>query len=1151
MATSPQIKLRDGSGFTQNLVFTTNQESIFIEGQVDVSTADIQVSVNGAAFVSDPTLVKFSFPNFTLPNPDNFPDGFVLAPGLNTILIRTIDIVGGVSGASSVTVNKLRQIDVPRVDIPTGINVRRVRNAVNVLAAIPAQRFSTNGVPLDNNFIGFNFYASVTPGGTTGYFRINEKTVTTKSTVFGENARDIQSESTTFANTTLQNLRLRLTEEDAFGNELKVRLDTKYNVSIYTSNLRFTSKLEDQSLIEYISFQHIRAGGPGIINEDQFVNVADSEPLYYVVTSVYFDPATGQELESPFSQEVLGAPFVIDTAIRNLPGRTQSAVVTDYITVIQRVNLEISLIPGSTTRDVSIDPFSSEAERLYFLLDFVHRAQSFLTLIQIDDANGDGVSDPVDSSAYKTALRSALGFSTNTAVQSLIDSAFDKLAGNVSKSRLPGRPAVGQAVFYTSTKPTIDIPVPSGTIVTSDADASVGAPSVRFRVGGTFVLPAAQAAAFFNYDTKRYELIVDIVAETVGEVGNRTAGQIKNAQGVSGLSVTNTEATVFGTDRESNADLAARSLLGFVSVDTGTEGGYASTSAEQIGVIKAKIVKSGDALMMRDYDPVRGKHIGGKVDIWTQGLRERQVTEKFAFTFEIARDITCQIIDLTNLILRVQDSRVTPSTPITEILDNAPQGLGVRNVTQGLDYNLTGVTILDYQTFKVNPALFGQPVTAIDDVITVDYRFRTVNQFKFNFQPVRRVISVVGEVSGALDSTLGYGLYKTADPLLEGESTISNDFLSINQVGGIPSGNTIAINHELHVLIGFIEEPLLSIGINTKTIRVFNEARTIEYTGPDGASPDFEIINGTPTTPVRIVRTSSSTIPNGVTVSVDYVHDENFTVIYVINDLLQQLQRAVNARRHITADVVIKQAIQNSAEIETTVQLLTGATRDKVDPAIRSNVSLELNRRLIGQGIAQSDIIHSIDGTDGVDFQVIPLARMAYADGSRKLRESLSSGSQLLTSLNAGGNRAFILTNPLKFPTTDGGGLATEHKGVFQDDEALTLVSNLSNVASGPNQAFILGSTGAVITGYTDTATLVTAGFTTTATQQAELLRRTANHVVIALSGAGLPPDEPTNHTYSVSYVIRGDSGSKDITSSAVEFVDLGNFTLTFREVTA
>lgn len=1149
MATAPQIQLRDGSGFTQNLVFTTNQDSVFIDGEVDVNTADIQVSINGGPFVSDPRLVKFDLPRFTIPNSDNFPSGLVLESGENTILVRTIDIVGGVSGTSTVTITRVRQADILDVEIPTGIRVRRVRNAVNILAAKPAVRFAAAGLafaPLPSTFRGFNFYASTTPGGATGYFKLNEKVVTATSTTFEDSATTIATESTRWENVNQKFVKVRVSEVGDFGEELALRLEQQYDVSVYTNDLRFQSTLEQYKITEFISFQHIRGQG---LNADAFVGLADTDPLYYVVTGVYYDDSTNVEVESPYSQEVLGAPLVIDTAIRDLPGRNQFQIQVSFIQAIQRVNREISLVPGSTTRDVSINPFASEAERLYFILDFVHRAQSFLTLLQIDDANGDGVSDPVASSAYKTALKSALGLDTDAATQSLIDAAFDKLAGNFNKKRLPGRPAVGQAVFYTVTRPSFDLSVPSGTIISTESDSSLGIPSVRFRVGGTFTLSAANADAFFNFAKKRYEITVDIVAETVGADGNRPAGQIKSSSGVSGLLVTNEEATVFGTDLETNAELAARAMLGFVSVDTGTEGGYQSTASEQIGVLKAKVIKSGDPLMMRDYDPVRRKHIGGKVDIWVQGLRERQVQETFAFTFEIARDITCQIIDLPTLTFRVQDSRVTPNNPIIEVLDNPVQGLGVRNVTQGIDYDLTGLQIIDYQTFRLNPLLPAQPVTDIDDVIVADYRFRVVNQFQFTFQPVRRVVSVVGEISGPLDGILGYKLFKTDDPLLDGESTIAKDYLVINQVGGVPSGDSITVNAEEHVLIGFIEEPLLSIGINTKTIRVFNQARTVEYDGPGATVPDYDIIEGTPTTPVRIVRTANSDIPNGATVSVDYVHDENFTVTYVINDLLQELQRTINAKRHTTADVVCKQAINNEIEIETTVQLAAGATKDRVDPNIRSGVSLDLNRKLIGDGTAQSDIIRAIDETNGVNFSTVPPAKMGYADGSRKLREAIDSDFVEISSLSIGGNAAFLLTSALKFPTTDGGGLETEHRGVFQDDEPLTLSTTLTNVASSARQAFIIGADGAEIQGYTDAATLIAAGFTTPESQAEELVRRTANRVVISLSSAGSPRELPDQHRYASSYIIRGDKGSKDISAAGVEFLGLGNFTITYREV--
>src|SRR5690606_9597015 len=144
--------------------------------------------------------------------------------------------------------------------------------------------------------------------------------------------------------------------------------------------------------------------------------------------------------------------------------------------------------------------------------------------------------------------------------------------------------------------------------------------------------------------------------------------------------------------------------------------------------------------------------------------------------------------------------------------------------------------------------------------------------------------------------------------------------------------------------------------------------------------------------------------------------------------------------------------------LDTTVQLKNGAKKGAVDPAVRTNVSIELNTKLIGEGVAQSDLINAIDSTEGVDFQVIPLARMGHADGSLKLRQIVLSTNTRLTSLDIGANQAYLLNNPLQYPTTDGGGLATEHKGVFQDDESMVLSSSLALVAQNANQAYIIGS---------------------------------------------------------------------------------------------
>ncbi len=1150
MATAPLINLPSGTGTSTNVTYTTNQTFITITGTVAVNTSVIQISVNGGAFTSDPTLIQYVLQTFTIPNPASYPSGLQIALGINTIQIRTIDIVGGVSPISTVTVTRVSAINTTSVLIPTGLQVVRHINSVDILASYPQPTITP--VTSQPVFVGFNFYASANPGGaSTGYFQVNQTPISATTEYVQNDIGAPLADTATWTEQYNKNVRVRITDVDDFGNELAVQLDSIHDVSALSGQYNFTSSLQNFNLTNYVVFNFNRDGtSSNTVNTDQFTNVSPTDPLYFTVTAVYFDASTNVQIETPFSQEVLGTPLTIDTTIRDLPGRNQTQIVTSYVLAVQAVNTLITLSPGSVTRDVDIDPFSSEAERIWFILDFVHRSQSFLTLLPIDNVSGSGISDPVAGSAYKQALQAALGLTDANGVQALIDQQFDKLAGNVATTRLPGRPSVGSVVLYTTAVPAQNIIVPAGTTVSSNADATTGLSAQTFTIGGSYTLNAANAQAYYNFTTKRYEIVAQITAVVAGSAGNLPAGAIVNLQGgISGLSVINTNATVFGDDEETNADLATRAILSFSAVDTGTEGGYEKTAASQIGVITALVVKSGDPLMERDYDPVRMKHIGGKVDVWIQGDLERQVSDTFAFTFAQAIGVQCEIINITTLVFQVLDSRVTPSTPLIEIINNPSQNLGVYNVTQGLAYDLTGVQIISFNEFQLSTSV-PQPVTHFDDIVTADYRFEVVDQFIFTLQPVIRVVSVVGEVSGALTPTVNgqngnYTLYQTDDPLLDGNSTIAQNYLTVVQFNGIPSGNTIPINNEVHVLIGFQPSLLESVGVNTLTIVVYNSIRTITYAGPGTSEPDYDILPGTPTSPVAIVRTPNSTIPNGATVSVDYVHDENFTVTYVINDLLQQLQAVLNVMRHVTADVLAKQAVNNLINIETTVQLTAGAAQSTVDPNIRTAVSIVLDTKTIGQGVAQSNVDAAINNTSGVSFNVLPMALMAYADGSQRLREALGSGYEEVSSLNIGGNIVYILTDSLEFPTIDTGGPPTLHHGVFQDGLIMTMATMLATVGSAPDQAWLIGSEGAVINGYSDNATLTAQGVP--ADQLAATrLALTANHALVSISGAGTPPDNPDNHTYAVSYIIYGNTGSQDIPAAQVEYIDLGNFTITY-----
>jgi hypothetical protein len=1139
MAAPPLINLPDGSGQTTDLIITSNLIGFIFTGSVASNTVDVQININSAGFISDPTLVSLTLPTFTIPNLNSLPQGIILQKGPNLIQLRTVDITGALSSPSTISINVVTENDLQIIPIPpTGIRVQRHANTIELQWTVASS--------VDP--VGFNVYASTGEGGTdSGYLRVNKEMISFGLPKFEEREETpIDDVTFDFSNPNGDDFKISTQLIDPATNALSSQTSLNVYPLIQSQNFRFSFKVSSLIINKFFSFEHSRTATAlsGFLNSDTFSLLTNDTPLFYVVTAVYFDKTTGDYSESRFSNEVASFPLALDTTVRGLRIRDRRIVAQDFIREVAQAQPQLSLIPGSTIREIHIEPFSNEIQKAYFLMDFIHRAKSFAALLQIDDPNLTGISIDVPKSAYKQNLKTALGIESDDLTQQIIDFAFDALARNFNVTRAGPRRAIVTQTFFTSTRPTADMIVQQGAVIVSSQNANFP----RFVTQGQVGIPFDDVDSFFNPNTRRYEIKVQAIAETPGAIGNVPAGALDTvSSGAPGFQTTNEVAATFGLDFQSNLELAEVSTRVLSSLDTGTEGGYELISIGTPNVLEAKAVKSGDRLMMRDYDPVRKKHIGGKVDIYIKGVVERIVTETFAFRFDTAKNIRFDVIDPLNFIFRARDSRLTIDNPIQEMLFNTAQGLGLRNhsvLPTGI-YDLTGVTIIDFQTIQLN-SLISQPATFLDDFVEGDYRFRSGNKFIASLQPIIRVGSVVGEVSGTLDSDDGFSLFKTEDPLLEGESTKASDFVAINQVNGVPAGNTISVNDEQHVLIGEYQERLNSVGINESTIVVFNADRTVTFNGPMTLSPDYLIISGTQTEPASIVRTTTSTIVSGATVSVDYEHDENFQITYVINDVLQTVQQRIDKTKHITADVIVKQTISNPISMEATIQLFSNADRSLTDSRVRTAITNLTNIRGIGEPIHLSDVIAVMDNTIGVDFIEQPFNKFTLADGALQVREAIPSSFVELSSLSQFTNVVYILTEPLNFATVDNGGNEFIHHGVYMDDVIMTFSETLSQIGSAVNQAFIIGNQGAVITGYSDDATL-TPLFVTPELVAEERLKRTANHIVISLDASRIPFDNPKNHSFAATYAVQGDKGAKNIDITETTFLAVGDITLTFR----
>ena len=1147
---NPQILGPDNT-LRETVVFSTTVQTRFFEGTIPLGAVDVQVSINGAGYSSDDTLIQWGDGAWTVPNPQYEPDGILMLEGANTLSVRAVLPSGTVTPPATAEVRLVTDADVGIVaTVPTNISVIQQ----NATVQIRSEQVEGAG------FQGMSFYASqFAGGGVTGYTQINVSRVTEFSTVqeteqFAKQVVNVPVKVDANGNPVVDPLYFRVIGQQEDENEVLVQSDfsERYEVPETARTIRMNLTLDQVRDVTVYEFSHNRKAGPtstpATVRVASFANLSVDVPLYYVVTAVFYDSILNVEYESSFSPEIVAQPELVTTAIASIPTTSRQNIVKEFITAIFRSNPQIKVEAGSVLRDTVIDPFSSESERVRFLLDFYQRARTPTLLLQVDDPTGSGVSTPVNQSSYKQGLKGALYITSNAEVQGLIDSAFDAYASNYGVRRRSGTSSAGEVLFFTTQRPTASIVVPLGTLVGS---------FIQFSTTRAATIPFNEVASYFNPISGTYQISVPVQATTAGSQTNVGVGQITRV--VSALStslrVTNPAAMSGGQNAESNLDLTVRTQNRLASVDSGTSRGYLQTAADVPGVIRANVVAAGGALMQRDLDTA-GVHKGGKVDVWVQGENIATVTDTFAFSFEIAQDVQFEVLNITTLIFRALDPTLSESNPIVAMLDDVAIGYEFRNASTGASFDLTGVTILTYNTIQLSISIV-QPSVDLTDVVLGSYRRQAGRRFILPRQPVAEITSVVGTVSGTLP-TEAYLLVRPDAPLATGRSALASGYLQIDGYTDstgttIPTGGTTVVTGESHVLIGQYQEFVDNLGADYLSIVVKSSDGVITYAGPNDPSglPDYQITLGTQTSAVSITRTNASTIANGATVLVSYLHDENFTVTYTTNLIVSLTQDAVDAKKHATADVIVKEAVPVPLDIEATVVLVQGRDSGSVDTTLRTNLANFFNNLRLGDAVRQSDIIDVIERTGGVSYVLVPLTKLVRQANSTVVRETLStatvSESTLLASLTTNEAIVYILTQELSAATVDGGGGVSDFKGVFQDDIALDLLiaaASLASLGATAGLSYIIGSTGRSIEGFSDDATLSAQGFTTAANKQARRVELMANRILVSMT----PGDSPTEHRYATTYVVGADSGAKNIDPGAAEYCEGGEFTFTYDE---
>jgi hypothetical protein len=1087
----------DGVSSSQNTTYSIASEEVFIYGLVE-GYDSIEITYLNSTFTSvgdeaDITINEdgtWVFPNSA--------EGIDLNQGANLFSATAYSSNGNAS--LNLTIVLPEEIEATLPEPPLNVKVERGAQSVDI-----------SWVHTDSSISHYLVYASTTSGGgARGYTRINAAPIDPIS--YGKTNEKVTLISSVEADVTPELADPLIVEVLANQSDISTSSIGSVEVPENTKRLRISSSVSATNLETRVSFKHNRANNltssPPTIQVGEFSILKNTEPLYYVVSAVKFvDELT---LESSFSVEVAGYPIDIQASNLSLPVVTDDQLTEELIASIYSADPDASVQAGSAIRDLFIDPLVSELSRTRFVLDFSYRATNFVSLLYIDDPLNSGVSIGVQASGYKQTLKDALFLDTDTQVQNLIDACFDRLASNMGITRRAGVKARGEVVFYTKSAPTFDLFIPRSTIISNGV--------VSFRVTSPGQITQEGAPSAYNPLTRLYEITLPIEAVNAGISGNLTSGKITQGAPL-GLKVINRAPTFGGLDRETNQELTSRSMSYISSVDVGTRAGYERLARESAGVKSYNVEGANSPYMVRD------EGLGGKVDVWVRGEVLNEVTDVYAPSYLAVRGARFAPLDSEGA-YKFLATTASDAKPLFQMIDREGE-FGLYNQTSGEWFDLTGAQISEGKILTLDRTL-AQPTYRLTDTILGDYRSDVTDKIVLERQPVRSITSV----KKADGSDVPYTFYKPEDPLRLGQSTSASDYIII------PNDATekiISISQEEVTFNGIYPETLLNKGVDITSIVVQHVNKTspqdTPYVSPlRSSSPDY-LISTSSEGITSIQRTSTSAIGEFEKVYVSYDHLENVVVTYVTNLVVSTLQATLDEKKHMGADVIVKEVLSAPVDIQAVVFLEKGASPSEVDSVIRSNVATRIESEGQGGSIHPSDIIREIDSVSRVSHVKTPLSKLALSPGVSILRERvITTSPQIVSLLTSSSHQVWLGDVPLAHvPASAGGGTAR----AFLDGEEIPILSvNQRTLASnwGQTCASIVGREGVSINQngiFTEVSD---------ATQKLMLALPLGTH--------------PNDYKIELNYTTGEASGyAESITLNQFSYMTSGTFSFTYEEV--
>lgn len=426
-----------------------------------------------------------------------------------------------------------------------------------------------------------------------------------------------------------------------------------------------------------------------------------------------------------------------------------------------------------------------------------------------------------------------------------------------------------------------------------------------------------------------------------GEVGNVAAGEIINLNAsIDGIfAVKNPFSFVGGQDMENDISLAERVRLAITGNNIGTKNGYLRFALDQNNVIDAKVVGAGDNIMFRDggyVDDAGVYHFGegGCVDIYVRGHQNLEAT----YTFTMG---SAYILSPTN---PYPDIKLV-SQPVTSIASITSQ--------------TTGETFINAEIYEVEQYSY-----TVDDTVSMDtfyavdilWDFSLTDTFPdtdYYSSPAGLTATQIAALKAELDNELNAAvLYMTNISYGIDWSTATTKNTADGQTNLL---RKIYINNSVYKLQAKDNSNLNGRIFIMKNDEIYVRA----YVKPD-----------------YILKKDTSDYA-GSTIGYDSIHwlnteklllNDTLIINYNYDALIHTLQANVDAQRCLTADVLIKQAVEIPIEIIADVVIYNTITKSYIKRKIATDINNYIaTTDTLGGDLDRSDIVALIKNSEYVD----------------------------------------------------------------------------------------------------------------------------------------------------------------------------------------